>query len=56
MSADPVLRELWRIKDEIAAQYDYDVRALCRALREEQRKGARKVVSLNPKDRAKATS
>lgn len=25
MEPDPILEELWRIKDEIAAEHDYDV-------------------------------
>jgi hypothetical protein len=36
--ADEIMQELWRIKDEIARSVNYDVRELCRRLREEQGK------------------
>lgn len=29
MKADPILEELWRVKDEIAREAGYDVRRLC---------------------------
>ncbi len=46
MYQDPVVAEVRRIKEEHAARYAYDVRAIAAALREEQEKGGRKVVSL----------
>jgi len=48
MINDPVLEEIWRIKDEQAARYGYDVRKLAEALKEEEKKGGRKVVTLEP--------
>lgn len=38
MQHDDVIEELWRIKDEIAAEYNYDIHALVKALREDKRK------------------
>ena len=29
MKVDPILEELWRIKDEMAREAEYDVRRLC---------------------------
>ena len=49
MSDDPIVEETRRIKEQVAAQYGYDVRALAQALRKEQQKGGRKVVSLPSK-------
>jgi len=49
MLKDPVLEELWRIKDELAARYGYDVRRLAEALKEEEKKSGRKVVTLEPR-------
>ena len=43
--ADSILREVWRIKDENAAKYGCDVRALGKALQKEQLRSGRKVVS-----------
>ena len=49
MYEDPIVKEVRRIKEAHAAHYNYDIRAMARALREEQRKGDRKVVALAPK-------
>ena len=49
MRPDDVMEELWRVKDETAARYGYDIRALARALKEEQDKEGREVVSLPPR-------
>ncbi len=35
---DEIIEELWQIKDEEARNANYDVRTLCRQLREEQGK------------------
>ena len=29
MKADPILEEVWRVKDELACEAGYDVRRLC---------------------------
>ncbi len=49
MHGDPILEEIWRIKDEQAALYDYDVRKLAEALKEEEKRSGRKVVTLEPR-------
>ena len=49
MREDSIPREVWRIKDENAAKYGYDVRALAKAIQQEQRRGGRKVVSRSAK-------
>jgi len=51
--ADEIVRELWRIKDEIAREYDYDLDALVAHLRDEGRKSGRSPVDLSsPRARA----
>ena len=45
--ADEIVRELWRIKDEIAQEYDYDLDALVAHLRDESRKSGRSPVDLS---------
>ena len=45
--ADEIIRELWRIKDEIAREYDYDLDALVAHLRDESRKSGRSPVDLS---------
>ena len=54
MYEDEVVREVRRVRDELAAEYGYDVHALARALREKQGKDGRTVVRLNPKPAARA--
>jgi hypothetical protein len=38
-----------RVRERHAAQFDYDLDAICRDLKEQERKGGRRVVSLPPK-------
>lgn len=45
MLNDPIIDEIHRIKDAIAARYDYDVRKIAQALWEEQKKSGYKFVS-----------
>jgi hypothetical protein len=45
--ADEIIRELWRIKDEIAREYDYDLEALVAHLRDKGRKSGRSAVDLS---------
>lgn len=33
MKASPILEEMWRVKDELAREADYDVRQLCANVR-----------------------
>jgi len=45
MQRDPIVEEVRRIKEEHAARYNYDIRAMGMALQEEQERSGRKVVS-----------
>lgn len=49
MLRDPIVEEMRRIKESIAAEYGYDIRAMVKALRAEQEAGGRQVVSFAPK-------
>ncbi len=49
MKNDSVIEEAYRVKDELARRYGNDVRRLGKAIREEQEKGGRKVVSPPPR-------
>jgi hypothetical protein len=49
MWRDPIVEEVRRYRQEYAAQYNYDLKAICQDLRERQEKSGRKVVSLLPK-------
>ena len=49
MWKDPVVEEVRRVRERHAAKYDYDLKAISKALRDEQRESGRKVVSLPPK-------
>jgi hypothetical protein len=44
--ADEVLREVWRIKDELSASYGHDLNRLFADAREHQRKSGRPSVDL----------
>ena len=46
---DPIVQEVRRYREQYAAQFNYDLKAICRDLRERQKKGVHKVVSLPPK-------
>jgi hypothetical protein len=45
-AADEVLREVWRIKDELSASYNHDLERLFADARERQRKSGRPSVNL----------
>jgi hypothetical protein len=49
MSRDPIVDEVRAVRDAIAHEYEYDVKKLADALREEQRKSGREVVHLPPR-------
>ena len=49
MKEDEVMREVHRVKDKIAAEYNYDVKKLGESLMEKQKKSGRKVVSPPPR-------
>ncbi len=49
MFEDPIVEEVRRAKEKIAAKYNYDIAKLVAALREKQKKNGRKVVSPPPR-------
>ena len=53
MWRDPIVEEIRQYRQEYAAQFNHDLKAICRDLRERQEKGGRKVLSLPPRSIAK---
>lgn len=49
MWRDPIVEEVRRYREAYSSQFNYDLRAICRDLRERQKKSGRKIVSLPPK-------
>ena len=49
MWRDPIVEEVQRIREEYAARYNYDIKAICRAAREQQKTSGHKIVSLSPR-------
>ena len=49
MWKDPIVEEVRKIRDDYAAQFNYDLQALCRALKEAELKDPRPKVSFPPK-------
>lgn len=49
MRRDPIVEEVRRRREEYAARFNHDLKAICRDLRERQEKSGRKTVSLPPK-------
>jgi hypothetical protein len=43
---DEVIREVWRAKDDLAKQFNYDMDALAAELRRRQKKSGRTIVNL----------
>ncbi len=46
MKADPVLQELWKVKDELSRESNHDLRNLFEMLKRSQRNRSAKVVNL----------
>ncbi len=46
MSDDPIVEEVRRVKEAHAARYNYDMRAMAKALREQQKHSGHEIVSL----------
>ena len=49
MSYDTLVDEVHAVREAYAARFDYDLHAICCDLREQARKGGRKLVSPPPK-------
>ena len=51
--ADDVLREVWRIKDELSASYNHNLDRLFAETRERQRKSGRPAVNLEKQNKVR---
>ena len=49
MWKDPIVEEVRKIREKHAAKFNYDLDAICRDLKKQERKSERKVVSLPAK-------
>jgi hypothetical protein len=49
MWRDPIVEEVRRLRQQYAAQFNHDLKAICRDLRERQKRSGRKIVSLPPR-------
>ena len=49
MWRDPIVERVRELREQYAARFNHDLKAICRDLRERQKAGGRKVVSLPPK-------
>jgi hypothetical protein len=52
---DEIIQEVWRVKDELAKRFNYDIDALATELRRRQENSGRKVVNLE-KEAAEQTA
>ena len=48
---DKVLLEVWKAKDDLAAQHDYDVRRLAEALRAKEGASGHAILDLHSRDK-----
>ena len=49
MLKDPIVEEVRRIRDELAARFDYNIEAIVENARKEQKAAGRKTVSFPPR-------
>ncbi|MBI5758316.1 MAG: hypothetical protein HZA46_07350 [Planctomycetales bacterium] len=49
MTCDPIVDEVRAIREAYAKQFNFDVRALCRDLQEQEKASGRSTVSFPPK-------
>ena len=49
MWRDPIVEEIRRNRQVYAARFQHDIKAICRAAREQQQKSSHKIVSLPPR-------
>lgn len=49
MWRDPIVEEIRQLRQQYAAQFNHNLKAICEDLRERQKKGNRKVVTLPPR-------
>lgn len=53
MRKDPIVEQVRRVRQRHAAKFQYDLDAICRDLKQQERKSGRKVVSLPPRKPAR---
>ena len=46
---DPIVEEVRKARDEYAAQFNYDLKAMVRDLREQQKRSGRKFINYGPR-------
>jgi hypothetical protein len=49
MWQDPIVEEIRQYREQYAARFNFDLKSICRDLREQQKKGDHKLVSRPPK-------
>jgi len=49
MWRDPIVEEIRQLRQQYAAQFNHDLKAICQDLRKRQKKSGRKVVTLSPR-------
>jgi hypothetical protein len=49
MSPDPIVAEIRALREAFAKQFNYDLQAICRHLREQEKRSGRRTVLLPPK-------
>ena len=54
--SDEIIRELWRVKDELAKEFNYDIGALVAEIRRRDKESGEDVVNLSRGKAAKRTS
>jgi hypothetical protein len=54
MAKDPIVDEVRRVRQDLAAKYGFDIKAILMASKKRQRRTTHKVVSLVPKKKLSA--
>lgn len=54
MARDPIVDEVRRIREDLAAKHDFDIKEILLAAKNRQRRSRHKVVSLVPKKKSTA--
>lgn len=49
MNADPILEELWAVRDQLAARFDYDLDAFFQHIKAEEAKSGLRYVECPPR-------
>jgi len=49
MWEDPIVEEVRKVRQEHAARFNYDLQAICRDLKEQEKQGKWKLASLPPR-------